>query len=173
MRRRYLVYGGVIAALIVVNLARGWLGSAPGGPRSPLLGQAPVAEDFRLRANVPEVAEVKRNLFAPRAALASVELRSRPVQAVVVARPAAAPPPPPPVETPVAATTNLDRLGLLGVVFREGQGQAYLSLNKNSVIAHRGDTVFGHFTVEKVAVDAVELRDLTNNTIRRIPVSGR
>lgn len=78
-----------------------------------------------------------------------------------------------PADAQTAAAASLGRLRLLGVVFRAGQGQAYLGLDRDSVIAQRGDTVFGQFTVEGVAVEAVELRHIQTNTIRRIPVSGR
>ena len=170
MKRRYLVYGSVIAALVLVNLVRWSLPGGPGGDRSAARGTAWAAQDFRLRANVPAAREARRNLFAPQAAAPAAARVTRPVRPAPIARPAA------PLVAPAdmrSATAPLGRLRLLGVVFREGHGQAYLALEKDSVLARRGDTVFGHFTVDKVTVDAVELSDLEKKTTRRIPVSGR
>lgn len=166
--RRYLAYTGVIVVLLLVNLVRWWQ-HGTGGP-SAAQDTVLTAQDFRLRANVPMPAAVRRDLFASSTAAA------RPAAAPVVRAPRVAPtvrrvePPAPVAETQAAA---LGRLRLLGVVFRGGRGQAYLALERDKAMAYAGENVFGQFTVDRVTVDAVQLRDLKNNTIRRIPVSGK
>lgn len=168
MTRRYWLYGGVIAVLVAVNLGRWWLHGGAGSGTSASPSPAFLANDFRLRANVPATGEARRNLFAPLATDLAVVRPARTMRA-----PQAAPPPAVLSDVPSAAAASLGRLRLLGVVFRGGKAQAYLALDKQSVIAHSGDTVFGQFTVDTVTVDAVELRHLESNILRRIPVSGK
>lgn len=183
MKSRHVIYLGVIAALAAVNLGRWWWQGATAADPSAARGQPLSPQDFRLRLNVPAGSNPRRNLFAPQTSVPSTQAAMPPVRPEPIK--SAAPPmrpapvartassPEPTVQAPAAIPSDMDRLALLGVVFRGGQGQAYLSLNKTSVIAQSGDTVFGQFTVDKVAVDAVELRDLKNNTTRRIPIAGR
>lgn len=170
MNRRHLVYGSVIAALLAINLLRWGVSARDGREQEAARAQGFAPRDFQLRANFPVAAEPRRNLFVPQAAGPAVPTprADRPPRREI---PAAAAPVAPPAEAPAVAA--LGRLRLLGVVFRAGQGQAYLALDKDNVMAQRGDTVFGQFTVERVAVEAVELRHIQTNTIRKIPVSGR
>ncbi len=175
MNRRYAVYLGLIALLVVVILGRGWLNSEKragglGTEESAARGKIFLPEDFRLRVDIPATIEPHRNLFQPKNGASLMNTtHARQAMVKVVSQP--------PVNLgqneAEAADGRLTKLKLLGVVFRAGKGQIYLALNKESVIAHAGDTVFGQFAVDKVAVDAVELRDLKTNTIRRIPVSGK
>lgn len=175
LNRRHWMYGGAIAALLLINLLRWmWPVSADGGQSSDP-ARAMDARDFQLRGNFPVVAEPRRNLFAaqvsvpstdPEADLVKVARRaSRAAQTETMATP--------PVAVAAAVATPLERLRLLGVVFRDGRGQIYLGLDGKNLIAVEGDTVFGQFTVVRIAVDAVELRELQTHTQRKIPVQGR
>lgn len=171
MNRRYSVYVGLIALLVVVNLGRWWLHSGNGADESAARSKVFLPEDFRVRVNFPAAGETRRNLFQPMGAAPTMPL-AHARQAVAKA----VPPPPPADPAQVeaeAARSRLGKLKLLGVVFRVGKGQAYLSQGRESVIALVGDTVFGQFVIDKVTVEAVELRDLKTNTNRRIPVSGK
>ncbi|MGJ4748565.1 hypothetical protein ACQV5M_19545, partial [Leptospira sp. SA-E8] len=135
------------------------------------------ARDFQLRGNFPALAEPRRNLFAAQAsdpssfsdreadAARTARRNARVAQVETGASPAS------PV-TEVAASP-LQRLRLLGVVFRDGRGQIYLGLDGRNLIAFEGDTVFGQFSVVRIAVDAVELRELQTQAQRKIPVQGR
>ncbi len=178
MSRRYRVYVGVIALLVVVNGARWWL-------QSPKEADGPVAhggiflpEDFRLRLDAPDTGTgATRDLFQSRGGrVASAEKPHGPIRRVA-AVPKPAPvkttTPPPAPSVPAEAESGLSKLRLLGVVFHAGQRQAYLAQDKENLIASAGDTVFGQYAVDRVTVDAVELRDLKNNATRRIPVSGK
>lgn len=169
MNRRYSVYLGLIALLVAVNLGRWWPHSGNGAERSAARGNVYLPEDFRLRMDSSAAAgKLQRNLFQPKSgSTRMVSAQNR--QNMVAAKPAAEAG----QRIAEAAGNELGKLKLLGVVFRAGKGQAYLAMDKESVIAHAGDKVFGQFVVDKVDVDSVELRDLKNNTSRRIPVSGK
>jgi hypothetical protein len=173
MNRRYFVYLGVIAFLVLVLLGRWWMDSGAGGQmgtgESAARGKVLLPEDFRLRVDFPVASEPRRDLFQPKG---SASLNTNHVRQARFGS-ATLPPVPLGANEAEAADSGLSRLKLLGVVFRAGKAQVYLALNKENVIAHAGDTVLGQFAVDKVAIDAVELRDLKTNTIRRIPVSGK
>jgi hypothetical protein len=186
MNRRYWIYFGLIALLVGVNFWRAWLPAADeagaAAARSPVF----LAEDFHLRAAPPIArAAPRRDLFRP---VDGVALRAapprtgpgigRPVRAVRAAPPAQVPLVAAEVVAEVdvevaAADAELGRLRLLGVVFHAGKKRAYLARDRENIIALAGDTVFGRFAVDRIDVDAVDLRELKTNTSRRIPVSGK
>lgn len=170
MTRRYSIYLTLIAMLVAANLVRWWMHSEKGAEGSAAQGKVFLPEDFRLRMDFPATAVPRRNLFQPNDA--AFPVARTPTRRAMV-KTAAQPPAQHEQIEAQAAGGALGKLKLLGVVFRDGKGRAYLSLDKESVIAFAGDTVLGQFNVEKVDVDAVELRDLKNNTTRRIPVSGK
>jgi hypothetical protein len=174
MNRRYQVYLGVIAFLVLVILGRLWLNSGKvfvgKDTGEAAHGVVFLPEDFRLHVDFHVANEPHRDLFQAQGSTPLTHTNHA-RQATVKA---ATLPPAIPVQTGAQpADSALGQFKLLGVVFRAGKGQVYLALNKESVMAHAGDTVLGQFAVDKVAVDAVELRDLKTNTIRRIPVSGK
>lgn len=170
MKRRYSIYLGLIALLVAANLGRVWLHSGNGSEESVAHGKVFLPGDFRLRMDFPAAGEPRRNLFQPM----SMTPRMTPTHVRQAKLKTVTQPPIKPEQSEAElAAGRLAKLKLLGVVFRAGKGQAYLALDKESVIAFNGGTVFGQFAVDKVAVDAVELRDLKTNTTRRIPVSGK
>ncbi len=174
MNRRYPVYIGLIAFLVLILLGRSGLNSAKvaGGIEtdSAASGKALLPDDFKLRMDLPVASEPRRNLFQPKGTVPVMDTNHvRPAKVRV----ATLPPVNPGQNEATAADSALGSLKLLGVVFRGGKGHVYLALNKENVIAHVGDTVLGQFAVDRIAVDAVELRDLKTNTMRRIPVSGK
>lgn len=170
MKRRYSIYLGLIALLVAINLARLWLYSGKVREDTVVHGKVFLPEDFRLRVDLPAAGEPHRNLFQPM----SVTTRAATAHAGQARVKAMKPSPIKPVQNEAEPTVDkLGKLRLLGVVFRAGKGQAYLALDKETVIAFAGNTVFGQFVVARVTVDAVELRDLKTNTIRKIPVSGK
>lgn len=167
MNRRYGIYFGLIGLLVVVNLGRWWWRMDDGQRATREKTFAP--EDFRLRVDVPDAGASGRNLFAAGGySRTAGEGSARKVahdepSTTVVAGPL------PQAET----VSGIGRLKLLGVVFHGGKRQAYLALEKDNVIADSGDTVFGQYAVDKITVDAVELRDVKNNVTKKIPVSGK
>lgn len=185
MNRRHGIYLGLIALLVVVNLGRWWLPAATEAGAAAARGAFFLPQDFRLRT-APSIvrAAPRRDLFQP-VGDAAIRATPPPPRAAVVKTISAARAAEPAqvqvqpealVEVDVevaAADAELGRLKLLGVVFHAGKGRAYLALDRENIIALAGDTVFGRFAVDKVAVDAVDLRELKTNTSRRIPVSGK
>jgi hypothetical protein len=171
MNRRYRIYLGVIALLAAVNVGR-WVfagGRAEPASRERML----LADDFRLRVDVPGASTRGRDLFSAgggvRGAVSAANGQSRRKSA-----PRIAPAPVPAADAAqVMAASGLGKLRLLGVVFHGGKRQAYLAQDKENCIASTGDTVFGQYAIDAVSVDAVELRDIKTNMTRRIPVSGK
>lgn len=169
MNRRYAIYLGVIALLALANIARWVWYSSNGAPASGDKAFQP--EDFRLRVDIPDEGVQGRNLFLAQGGVSRGEARGgTPVRLTARATPAAMKIAAP---EPAAPESGIGKFRLLGVVFHGGKGQAYLALDKENSIASSGDTVFGLYVVEKITVDAVELRDLKSNATRKIPVSGK
>ncbi len=176
MNRRYQVYLGVIAFLVLVILGRLWLNSGKvfvgKDTGEAAHGVVFLPEDFRLHVDVHVANGPHRDLFQAQGGTPLPHTdHARP--ATVKVKAATLPPANPAQTGGQPADSALGQFKLLGVVFRGGKGQVYLAFDKDSVMAHAGDTVLGQFAVDRVAVDAVELRDLKTNTIRRIPVSGK
>lgn len=168
MNRRYAMYLGVIALLALVNAGRWALHPASGAGEPGMRGKTVLPEDFRLRVDIPDAGGAGRNLFlaqAPRRQGSASASAARHVPHAAIT--AVAPP------VPAEAESALGKLRLLGVVFHGGKRQAYLARDKENYIVAAGDTVFGQYTVDKITVDAVELRDIKNNVTRRMPVSGK
>lgn len=177
MNPRYRIYVGAIALLAAVNLGR-WVLHGATGERA-ASERTPLAQDFRLHVDVPNGVGRGRDLFAGAGSVAgwtgsggafSVRRRvaRRPVVKKVALQPVSAP-----GAAQLMAQNGLSRLRLLGVVFHAGKRQAYLAQDKENCIAAAGDTIFGQYIVDKVTVDAVQLRDIKTNMTRRIPVSGK
>lgn len=176
MNRRYQLYVGAIALLAAVNVGRWALHGATAEQAA--RERALLAEDFRLRVDVPNGAGHGRDLFAPGGGNGTAHpggrfgarrgFTGKPLAQRMAVLPASAPDP-----AQLMAQNGLGRLRLLGVVFHAGKRQAYLAQDKENCIAATGDTVFGEYAVDGITVDAVQLRDLKTNMTRRIPVSGK
>lgn len=167
MNSRYRMYLGVIAVLAAVNVGRWVLAGNRDEPAA--RERVLLADDFRLRVDVPGEAGHGRDLFRPGGNVRGVIVAGsrRHIRRPVLA-PASAP-----NAAQTMAASGLGRLRLLGVVFHGGKRQAYLALDKDNCIASMGDTVFGEYAVDAINVDAVELRDIHSNITRRIPVTGK
>lgn len=176
MSRRYRIYAGLIALLAAVNVGRWVFAGARAEPASH--ERVLLAEDFRLRVDVPGAAAHGRNLFAAGGSASGIghSGREHAGKGALAGRPAVRPATVPasgPEPANLVAENGLGRLRALGVVFHAGKRQAYLAQDKENAIAAAGDTVFGQYEVDAIAVDAVELRDTRTNMTRRIPVSGK
>lgn len=172
MTRRYSIYIGLIALLAVINVGRWSLHGTPWDKAANAHGKNFAPEDFRVRADSSApLAAPRRDLFdaaGKTSASPSVQVVKRPAVPAEVKHQA-----PDPNSATEEASAELARFKLLGVVFRAGTGQAYVAHDKENVMAHGGDTVFNHFVVDKILVDAIDLRDLKTNLSRRIPISGK
>ena len=175
MNRRRLLLAGAVIALAALNL---WHWTAPDAGRAQRSAAAAAnafgAKDFELRAGAVAAAAPPstRNLFLPRQAPAPA-----PVAAKVVEPPPVAPAGPPP-KTPEqiaeeAARDELRQIKLLGVVFREGKGQAFLVKGDQVYLVHTGGAVGERFRVEAIAPDGIQLSDPASRVQGQLPVMGK
>lgn len=171
MNSRYRIYLVVIALLAAVNIGH-WV-VAGARTDSTVRERVLLADDFRLRVDVPGEAGHGRDLFSPGGDVRyAAETSSRGFHRKPASRPAPAPASAPDAAQAMAAS-GLGKLRLLGVVFHGGKRQAYLAQDRENSIASAGDTVFGQYAVDAISVDSVELRDVKTNMTRRIPVTGK
>lgn len=174
MNTRSKVLSGFVLALAAVNLWRWSMGAAATPPdTTPGTAQAFRAGDFVLTvALLPARPEpMRRDLFAA----------PLPAEALAEAEPEAPSAPLPPEEPPPktaaelateAAQQELSQLRLVGIVFREGKGRAYLVKGEEVFLVAAGDKLGSRFTVEKVSTDHVELRDPDTQMSGRVSVNG-
>jgi len=168
MNRRYVAFGAVAGVLVLLNLLRWNPLTSPderGQERASAGALRP--EDFALRVtSLPiESGPMRRDLF-----------HARPV----APRPGvkrAAPPPGPPPKSPEElaaeeARSVLSQIKVVGIVFRDGVGQAYVTWGGQSQLVRVGDVVGERFRVEEIRQDAVELADGATETRGRIPLTG-
>lgn len=171
MNRRNGLYGALAALLLGANIWYWWTPEAAGVKREPRAGQHQEYryDDFRLKVGlaVDEAAHrMQRDLF------------HRKVEVVKKPAPAVEKPPEPPPKTPEqiaeeAARAELAQYKLVGVVFRDAKGQAFIVRGEQVYMVLAGEKVGERFTVETIAADAVELRDPATNVSGKIPVSGK
>lgn len=152
-RTLFLVIAGVILALL--NVWRWTVGSTarPAGPAIAIPGVETSADDLTLQvvsAATPGTSTVVRDLFRPK--LAAVKRAPR----VVKKEP---PPKTPEQLAEEQARAELAQMKLLGVVFRAGQGEAFLLSNGATVAAQTGSRIGDRFVVERITPESIEVRD--------------
>lgn len=170
MNRKKALIAVAIALLVVLNVWR-WL------PQ-----QTPVAADTRGAADTG-LAELQLRV-------ANVDVATRPMRRDLFYRVAQAPRPgaqsanparrvaaaPTPVKSPEqialeTAQAEFAAIRVIGIVFRDGRGQAYLQTEGKSELVGTGDT-FGSFTVTAIRQDAVELRGIDTAAGGKIALAG-
>jgi len=168
MNRRYVYLGGAALLLVLLNVWR-WT-AAPSAAAS---GSAPASaapefagEDLVLRAvSADSVSPTPmRDLFQVKVAVSN---RPRhPVKAE----------PPPKTPEQIAeeqAHAELAQIKLLGVVFRGGQGEAFLLTNGVSVAVRTGARVGSRFVVERITPEIVDVRDPDTQVSGQLALTGR
>lgn len=173
MNRRAIGMAAFVLLLAAANLWRWSAGAAPLPERSMTDPGTVRAEDLVLHlapvAQVPP--PLRRDPFAPpEAAVEPVEATPEPPPPVALL------PEEPPVKTAEevareAAQQELSELRLVGIVFREGKGRAYLVRGEEVFLVAAGERL-GRFAVEKVSTDHVELRDPDTQLGGRVSVNG-
>ena len=170
MKRRQTVFLSIILLLLSVNIWYWWprAGEIPRMETSPGAGHFQI-EDFALKVP-PGVDDkhtrLRRDLFQPKQ--------------VIVAKPVVKEPPKPAEPLPKtpeqleeeAARAELSQIKLVGVVFRGERGQAYLTKGDQAYMVFAGGKVGERFTVETIATDTVQLKDVKTNVTGRILISG-
>ena len=171
MKARYVAFMAAILVLAALNVLRWWAPEPPPRARVAASGYAP--EDFRLQTGPTSAQRDRsgRDLFRPK-------LPPPPPRPKVVEAPPEPPPAAPPPKTPEqlaeeAARDELRQLKLVGVVFRGGQGQAYVVKGDQAYLVRTGEKVGERFRVESIAPEGIQLLDPASRVNGQIPVSGK
>lgn len=164
MSRRHRLLALLAAALLVVNLFHWWLSSRerltiPVGKGG---GESFQAKDFQLHTVEPEETKtLRRDPFRARRLT-----RSKDTLELI-------PPKTPGEIAQETAKTELAQYRVVGIVFRNGRGHAYLIRGSETFLVSSGDKVGGRFTVVSIASDAVELHDPQTDISGKLPVVGQ
>ena len=170
MNRRQVILSVMVGILGLANIWYWW-------PARPAQKTEPAAEslsrqfrleDFQIKTLPPAPdTPMERDLFFPKYVPPP---RSRPKP----------PPPPsgPPPKTPEelareAAQAELSQFKCMGVLFRDGKGQAYLVNGDQIFLAVQGQKVGDRFIVDKITPEGVLLRDPATDISGQVPVSGK
>lgn len=178
---RRAAFAGVIFVLIALNVWRWWPDEKPGRPAGPRSDMSSTAEQLRLSLKVTGDASAPaavRDIFQSREpSLPAVKPKDVPIVQVVPVEP----PPPvviePPPKSPEqiaeeAARAELSQIKLVGVIFRNAKGQAYLSKGEQTYLVSLGDSV-ARFTVTSITAESVKLFDSRTQVGAEIPVLGK
>lgn len=170
MNRRRLLLLALVVVVLCLNLWHWW----PSRPAVHADKRAAAAawpqEILRVKAAIGSegMPPARRDLFQPK-------------MTVVKAPPApekAAPPPAPPAKTPEqlneeAARAELAQIKLVGILFREEKGEAFIVLRDQLYTARTGERVGERFQVEVIGRDGIHVKDPATRVGGQIPVSGR
>lgn len=172
MNHRNTIYSALVAVLLGTNIWYWWTPDAADVKRETRTGQSSGyrPEDFRLKLGASsegDGARMQRDLFQAKVEVVKPKLP-----------PVASKPPEPPPKTAEelqeeAARAELAQYKLVGVAFRGGKGQAFVTRGEQVYMVIAGEKVGDRFTVEKIVADAIELRDPATNVAGKIPVSGK
>lgn len=171
----------LVAAVLALGAANLWRWAAPGEAngeaRAPQVAVVR-AEELKLRAGPAgtERAPPGRNLFRPRLPPPAPPAPAPKVVEAAAPPPAAPPVPPPKTSAEIAeeaARDELRQIKLVGVVFRDGVGQAFLVKGPEIYMVGAGGRVGERFKVESIAAESIQLADPATRVHGQIPVSGR
>lgn len=178
---RRAAFAVVIFVLAALNVWRWWPDEKLAKPVGPRPVASSTAEQLRLSLKVTgDVAAptVVRDIFQSRElSLPVAKPKEEPVVQVVPVEP----PPPAVVEPPPkspeqiaeeAARAELSQIKLIGVIFRNAKGQAYLSKGEQTYLVSLGDSV-ARFTVTSITAESVKLYDSRTQVGAEIPVLGK
>lgn len=171
-RKKLLLLAVLI--LVVLNLWYWW----PSATRDSLYSEADLHENIGaadLKTGIIATTEQagrknKRNLFYP-VVKKKIAKRAKPRKITP-----AVPVLPKKTKEEVArdnARAELASVKLVGVVFRDGKWQAFLTRGEQTYVATTGDKIGERFTVEKITTDAVYLIDPTTGVTGTISLSGQ
>lgn len=174
MNRRAQGMAAAVLLLLVANVWH-WSTGRAATPSRPAARPMPALRPDDLVLSVAlqaaKLEPMRRDPFAAPAAAAPVEPEPEPPPQAPL------PPeePPPKTAEEVARETaqrELSELRLVGIVFREGRGQAYLVRSDEVFLVAAGDRLGERFRVEKISSDHVELRDPDTQVSGRVSVNG-
>lgn len=184
---RRTAFVGIVFVLIALNVWRWWPSEKPARPLASKAVASSTADQLRLSLKVGGTAPAPvafRDIFESRAYQAPAPGIVQPdVVPVAVSTPAPIDPLPPPavVEPPPktpeqlaeeAARAELAQIKVVGVLFRNARGQAYLSKGDQTYLVSLGDSV-ARFTVTSITAESVKLFDSRTRVGAEIPVLGK
>jgi hypothetical protein len=158
----------LIASLGLINVWYWWPATtaAPVSNAGRGLAQEFRLGDFEIKTLQPGAnTAMKRDLFYPK-------------YVPPPPKPVFTPPPGPPPKTPEelareAAQAELAQFKCIGILFREGKGQAYLVKGDQVFLAQLGEKVGNRFIVDKISPESVVLWDPQTKVSAEVPVSGK
>jgi hypothetical protein len=169
MTRKNVIIAGAIAALVVLNVWR-WLPktSTVVMPRGPAASAELQELDLRVADAAIASRPMRRDLFFRAAPEVRTTGIGNPAHRLTT--------PPIPVKSPEelaleSAQAEFAGIHVIGIVFRNGRGQAYLESAGKSELVGVGDK-FGSFKVSAIRQDAVELNGIDTSAGGRIPLAG-
>lgn len=170
MSRRHVILVIAVMALVLLNVWRWWPEgeSIVGVSDDAGVGSYRV-EDFKIFLDIKdkEVIRVKRNLFRPK-----VRITKR---KSIRTKKSIAKSPPRKTKAELereAAQAELAQYKLVGIIFRDKRGRAFLAKGDENFMVYAGDKA-GRFLVKKITTDAIELMDPKTQVSGTIPVSGK
>jgi hypothetical protein len=168
MKRKQLLFAAVVVLLLGLNVWR-WL---------PVSTEAATVRTHRATLSTDELAlrvtsiatdsgPPQRDLFQAREAPAP-----RPQARTVVAKPEGPPPKSPEELAAEQLQAEFDSIKVVGIVFQDGVGQAFIAIGDSSEIVGVGDALKERFKVEAISDDAVDLRAIDGSVGGRVALTG-
>lgn len=174
--QRKTIFLFFIVILVVVNVWRWWPSSSTSDKASATsetgIDQARGekayyrVEDFQVRmlAHADTNKKSKRNLFRPKI---KKRIKRR------IKKPKGPPPKTPEQLAQEAARAELAMIKCIGIAFRGGKGQAFMSIGGQTKLVSEGGKIGQRFIVERISTNAVDVRDPKTGVTGHIAVSGR
>lgn len=170
MPRKYIVLGVVVAILILANLLQWWPDSSnvAGADSADAIVQI---EDIRLR--VPTVMakserRLRRNIFVSESD--EVAYLAMNAERQEKSREASRPKQYPAKEI---ARTEMRNIRVMGIIFRNGKGRAYITIGERNYTVFQGDYAGRRYIADKIRTDAVVFRDAITGVSTTVIVSGQ
>lgn len=179
MRRSWAI-AATLVALIVLNLWRWWPAQAGAQRHAEARQVLPTAQKLRLavRTSMDGAAPpAARNIFRLREPLpppAKVPDTPPPASTLPAAefRPPEPPPKTPEEREAEVARAELAQIKVVGVIFRDATGHAYLARGDETYMVSLGDSV-ARFTVTAITPESVRLHDTHTQVGALVPVMGK
>ncbi|HVQ14046.1 MAG TPA: hypothetical protein VMS40_10660 [Vicinamibacterales bacterium] len=167
--KRYFPYIAIAVVLVALNVGKWIFAEDPARASEQAASSERMnPQHFVLRVSpaAPREKEAVRDLFFARPPPAAVVKTSRALQ------PAGPPPKTPEELAAEQAQSEFARLGVTGIAFRNGKGQAYVTRGEESFVVKVGDRVAERFEVMSISADYVSLRDTETGIEKQVTLQG-
>ena len=65
------------------------------------------------------------------------------------------------------------KMKLVGVLMSQDPARAYILFDNQAKIVLEGDTFASHYLVEKITLEAIQIKDIRNQSFQYVPLSGK